>query len=73
MKWPIVSLVMGIVMGPIIENRLRETLSLGDGSLGILFERPITLAILLLSLVILALPLWRQVRDRRQSSGGPDV
>lgn len=67
MKWPIVSLVMGIVMGPIIENRLRETLSLGDGSLGILFERPITLAILLLSLMIVALPLWRQVRDRRQS------
>ncbi|MEX0759988.1 MAG: tripartite tricarboxylate transporter permease [Tistlia sp.] len=58
--WPIVSLVMGIVMGPILENRLRETLSLGEGSPLILLERPITLGVLLLCLAVVLLPLRRR-------------
>ncbi|MCD4674413.1 MAG: tripartite tricarboxylate transporter permease, partial [Desulfobacula sp.] len=41
MGWPIVNLIMGVVLGEIMENRLRETLSLGDGSLAILLHRPI--------------------------------
>ncbi|MCP4022852.1 MAG: hypothetical protein GY729_13505, partial [Desulfobacteraceae bacterium] len=49
MKWPIVNLVMGVVLGEIMENRLRETLSLGDGSLGILFTRPICVFLLALT------------------------
>ena len=62
LNWPVVSLVMGIVMGPILENRLRETLSLGDGSPWILVERPITLAVLLLCAFVVLLPLRRRRR-----------
>jgi len=47
LKWPVVNLVMGVVLGEIIENRLRQTLSLSDGNInilnvimGILFSRP---------------------------------
>lgn len=71
LRWPIVALVMGIVMGPIVENRLRQTLSLGDGSLWIVLERPLTLAILLLSALAVAAPVWIRHRERardRQSS-----
>jgi putative tricarboxylic transport membrane protein len=56
-KWPVVALVMGIVMGPIIENRLRQTLSLGDGSPAIIFDRPITLIILAMALLVIVLPI----------------
>jgi len=62
--WPLVSLVMGIVMGPIVEDRLRQTLSLGDGSLGILLERPITIAIMALMALAVAIPLLRRARQR---------
>ena len=65
--WPLVALVMGIVIGPIIENRLRETLSLGDGSPMILLERPITVAILILCAVMVLAPLRRRFRKRRPS------
>ncbi|MGX1096124.1 tripartite tricarboxylate transporter permease [Amorphus sp. MBR-141] len=60
--WPLVALVMGVVIGPIIENRLRETLSLGDGSPMILLERPICVGILLLSLVMVLAPLRKHLK-----------
>jgi len=67
MGWPVVALVMGIVMGPIVEERLRETLSLGDGSLAILFERPITVAIMILSaLILIGPPVRRYLKGRNR-------
>lgn len=57
LKWPIVNLVMGVVLGEIMENRLRETLSLGDGSLFILFERPICIFLLALTGLIIFTPI----------------
>ncbi|MGA9478973.1 MAG: tripartite tricarboxylate transporter permease [Desulfobacterales bacterium] len=71
MEWPIVNLVMGVVLGDIMENRLRQTLSLGDGGLGILFERPITLSILIATLLVIVVPLimdYRKARCRTESS-----
>lgn len=62
--WPLVALVMGIVIGPIIENRLRETLSLGDGSPLILLERPITVVILVLCVILVLAPLRHRVMRR---------
>ncbi len=69
MRWPVVALVMGIVMGPIVENRLRETLSIGDGSLWYIFARPVTLIIIALAAVIIGLPMLRaRLAARRQSA-----
>ncbi len=65
MEWPIVTLIMGLVLGEIMENRLRETLSLGDGSLAILFQRPICIALILLTAVIILVPL---VMDRQKKA-----
>ncbi|MFC3228374.1 tripartite tricarboxylate transporter permease [Marinibaculum pumilum] len=68
LKWPLVSLVMGIVMGPIIEDRLRQTLSLGEGSPLIMLERPLTLAIVAVAVLIAALP-WLRGRLARRRGG----
>jgi putative tricarboxylic transport membrane protein len=69
--WPLVALIMGIVMGPIVEERLRETLSLGDGSLTILLERPITVSIIILAaLILIGPPAWRSWRHRKQQPAG---
>lgn len=56
MGWPVVTLIMGVVLGEIMENRLRETLSLGDGSLTILFQRPISLSLLIITFLIILIP-----------------
>jgi putative tricarboxylic transport membrane protein len=64
MEWPIVNLVMGVVLGDIMENRLRQTLSLGDGGLWILLQRPITVVILFLTMLVIVVPL---LMDRRKA------
>ncbi|MGX1308905.1 putative tricarboxylic transport membrane protein [Amorphus suaedae] len=67
--WPLVALVMGVVIGPIIENRLRETLSLGDGSPMILLERPICIGILVLSLIMVLAPLRHRFKRSDPAAG----
>lgn len=66
MGWPIVNLIMGVVLGEIVENRLRETLSLGDGSLMILFSRPICLFLVIITILIIVVPFMLDARKSRQ-------
>jgi putative tricarboxylic transport membrane protein len=66
LKWPIVNLVMGVVLGEIMENRLRETLSLGDGSLLILLERPICIFLLALTCLTIFMPLAIEKRRKKK-------
>ena len=68
LNWPIVNLVMGVVLGEIMENRLRETLSLGNGSLDILFQRPICIFLILLTLAVIILPLIMDAKKRKKTN-----
>ncbi|MEZ5844247.1 MAG: tripartite tricarboxylate transporter permease [Hyphomicrobiaceae bacterium] len=62
---PIVGLMLGIILGPLIEERLRQTLSIGQGSIGYIVERPISLAMIAAILMIVALSVVRAIRERR--------
>ncbi len=67
-RWPVVNLVMGVVLGEIFEQRLRESLSLGQGNPAIFLTRPITLGILILTILIVAVPLfmdWKKASARK--------
>jgi putative tricarboxylic transport membrane protein len=63
LKWPVVNLVMGVVLGEILENRLRESLSIGDGNPLIFLSRPISLALIILTVLIVVVPFYK---DRRK-------
>ncbi|MGD2269881.1 MAG: tripartite tricarboxylate transporter permease [Desulfobacterales bacterium] len=67
-KWPIVNLVMGFILGEILEQRLRESLSLGEGSPVIFFTRPISLGIILLTVTIVVVPLVLDRQKRKQTA-----
>jgi putative tricarboxylic transport membrane protein len=70
---PMVGLLLGLILGPMIEERLRQALSRSDGSLLIFLERPIALAILLLLLaVVLSPPLQALYRRLRSIPGRTD-
>lgn len=58
---PIIPLVVGAIVGPIAESSLRRALIVYDGSFTWLFN-PIPLTLLVLTVLSLALALWRQVR-----------
>jgi putative tricarboxylic transport membrane protein len=68
LKWPVVNLVMGVVLGEILENRLRQSLSLGDGNPLIFLKRPISLVLIILTVLIVVIPLYRDRRKMKQAA-----
>jgi putative tricarboxylic transport membrane protein len=58
-------LVLAMVLGPLLDNSLRQSLLLSGGSGMIFFARPICLIVLVAVVIILLLPLLRR-RPRPQ-------
>jgi putative tricarboxylic transport membrane protein len=55
-------LILALVLGPMLENSLRRSLMMSDGSLAIFFTRPISLAFMSVSLMFLLSPLFTRER-----------
>lgn len=53
LDWPLVPWVLGLILGPILEERLRESLSLSLGSPSIFFTRPISLGMIIAVVLII--------------------
>jgi putative tricarboxylic transport membrane protein len=60
-------LVLALVLAPLMETSLRQSLMLSQGSLGIFVERPLSAVLLAGVLVMLILPVMRALRARRQA------
>jgi len=56
---PVAPLAFGLILGPILEENLRRSLIISDGSWLVFVERPIALTMLLLSIGALVYPLLR--------------
>lgn len=57
--FPVTPMLLGIVLGPIAEESLRQALILSDGSWGIFVTEPIALVFILLALASFTLPLLK--------------
>jgi len=66
---PITPLVLGLVLGDLLEQSFRQSLTLSDGSLGIFFSSKITITLMALTVISIFWPLisgWmRRVRASR--------
>jgi putative tricarboxylic transport membrane protein len=60
--------IIGFLLGPLLEDGVRRTLALSGGEFGIFFERPITLAFLVLATVTL-FAIVRHLMRQRQFGG----
>lgn len=65
LDFPIPPFVIGLVLGSLAEVNLRRSMTLGGVS--IFFTRPISLVIILISLLILCMPLFRKIKGRRKA------
>lgn len=61
---PPASLAFGLILGPILEENIRRSLIISRGSWSIFIERPISLTLLLLSVLVMLLPLLGRFRRR---------
>jgi putative tricarboxylic transport membrane protein len=62
-------LVLALVLGPMMENALRQALIMSNGSADIFFLRPISLVIMLCALALLILPLVPWIKKKREVIG----
>ncbi|MFC3493785.1 tripartite tricarboxylate transporter permease [Glycomyces rhizosphaerae] len=53
---PIAPLVLGLVLGPLFEKALVQTSAVGEGSLAVVFTRPLAVGILACAVALVALP-----------------
>jgi putative tricarboxylic transport membrane protein len=62
--YPIAPLVLGLVLGPMIENNLRRALTISNGDFSIFFTRPISLIFLIITLLWLLIPFIMKRRGK---------
>jgi TctA family transporter len=63
-------LLIGLVLGPMIEENLRRAMLLYRGDLTQILTRPISGSVLALTLMILVWTAWSMIRDRRRLAAG---
>ncbi len=61
MNMPMAPLLLGFILGGLMEDNLRRSLMIYDESMSFMWERPITLTINLTTIFILSLPLIRSI------------
>jgi putative tricarboxylic transport membrane protein len=71
LDYPLAPLVLALVLGDLAENALRQSLIMSQGSLLILFERPISGVISAVALVFFALPLLQPYLRRARKPPVP--
>ncbi len=68
--WSAAPMVLGLVLGPLFENTLRQSLTLSHGSGLIFLSRPISAVLLAISLIaVMAPPMMHLIRQRRALAG----
>jgi putative tricarboxylic transport membrane protein len=77
---PVLPLVLGVILGPRLEQQLRTSLQLSQGSISGLFSEPLAIVVYVIVALVLAWPLARRLRHGTsrstidtQQDAGPDV
>jgi TctA family transporter len=66
---PPAPLVLGLVLGPLLEDNLRRSLLLSRGDPTVFVTQPVSLVMLLLTLALAALFTWSRKRQGRRLAG----
>lgn len=62
--YPIAPLVLGLVLGPMIENNMRRALTISNGDYSIFFSRPLSISFLILTALWLLIPVLMKKRGK---------
>ena len=65
LSFPMAPLLLGFILGDMIERNFRRSMMISDGSLSFLWDRPLTLSIFIISILVLLFPLKDYLMQRR--------
>ena len=63
--YPMAPLILGFILGGMMEDNLQRTMTLYDGSLSFLWQRPVSFGIAVLLLIVILVPILRTLRNSR--------
>jgi putative tricarboxylic transport membrane protein len=63
--YPLAPLVLGLVLGPMIENNLRRALTTSNGDFSIFVERPVSLLFLVIAVLWITIPLVMKLKGKK--------
>lgn len=66
LAFPMAPLLLGFILGDMIETNFRRAMMTSDGNLSVFWEKPLTLAILAIAVLVLFAPLLGFIRERRK-------
>jgi putative tricarboxylic transport membrane protein len=68
---PTAPIVVGMILGPLAEAQLRNAMSIGEGSAAVFFQRPMSIALVVIVLAVLILPrVAKAMSDRKLKAAG---
>ena len=70
LDYPLAPAVLAIVLGPLAEASVRQSLIMAHGSFGIFFDRPISATIMAIAIALFVWPLGMAVRRRLRLKEG---
>jgi putative tricarboxylic transport membrane protein len=73
-EFPIAPVILGVILGPVMEIQFRRALTASGGDWGVFVERPLTVGLLAAAGLAVAIPyapaLVARVRGRERPAGG---
>ncbi|EJL69419.1 tripartite tricarboxylate transporter permease [Variovorax sp. Varisp85] len=64
--FPTAPVVVGMILGPLAEAQLRNAMSIGEGSASVFFQRPMSIALVVIVVAVLVLPrLAKRMSERK--------
>ncbi|MFV0339189.1 MAG: tripartite tricarboxylate transporter permease, partial [Parachlamydiaceae bacterium] len=69
--YPLAPMLIGFILGPILENNFARSINLYDG-VSFIWQRPMTLGLLVLAVVLVFLPTYRDYRAKIRARGIAD-
>ena len=65
--YPLAPIVIGVLLGPLLENNLRRTLLISDNGYWIFLERPIAAVLLVTNVLLIAIAILSAIRSRKKN------
>ena len=72
-RFEVVPIILGLVLGPLFEENFRRTLLLSRGHFGVFIERPITATALAVCALLLVGSVWGYLRRRNRADAKPPL
>ncbi|MEC8079890.1 MAG: tripartite tricarboxylate transporter permease [Pseudomonadota bacterium] len=67
LNFPMAPMLLGYILGGILEQNLSRSLVMSDGSLSFIWERPLTLTIMIIAAILLVMPVITKLLEKRKT------